>query len=499
MNAVSQGDDAAAKSDFLGALQHYTRGLAELPRAPTYYIKRSTAYIRLNASDGGPNAQAALRDAEIAVTLGRERAKRDFILAAQMRRAIALWHLERYGDAGFVLELLDEKVGDKGKQGSDGVGNPDAADRVKDVMSGSKPSGPAKSLPQELSIWLMKIKTKLGQLEESDERRKVNVEEFPVGVKVPSEKDLKKQLEALKAGKIKGDDKSSAAPDTLTVADKKETGGASAGASNEVRPPAAATSQGPESIRHEWYQSNDSVVVTLYAKGVAKESVNAELKSDLVCILPSKPIYFNRFTILTMTQISVQFPLPSGSLYTFSLDPLFASIDESTSKTNTFGTKIELILRKKAPGQKWSSLESSSSTIKPSAVTSTVTAPTPASGPSYPTSSRHGAKDWDKVASTLTFKNPKKSNSHEKGKGKTTEKANGEADESADESDNEGSVDSDYGGDPVDGFFKKLYADADDDTRRAMMKSFVESNGTSLSTNWSEVGKGKVKPYESKD
>lgn len=41
-------------------------------------------------------------------------------------------------------------------------------------------------------------------------------------------------------------------------------------------------------------------------------------------------------------------------------------------------------------------------------------------------------------------------------------------------------------------FFKKLYADADDDTRRAMVKSFQESNGTSLSTNWAEVGKKKV-------
>ncbi|OJJ08064.1 hypothetical protein ASPVEDRAFT_143152 [Aspergillus versicolor CBS 583.65] len=478
MNAASQGDDAAAKSDFLGALQHYTRALAELPRAPTYYIKRSTAYIRLKPSDGGPNAQAALRDAEIAVILGRERAKRDFILAAQMRRAIALWHLERYGDAGFVLELLDEKVGDKGKQGSDGIGNPGAAGRVKDVMSGSKSSGPAKSLPQELSIWLMKIKAKLGQLEESDERRKVSVEEFPVGVKVPSEKDLKKQLEALKAGKIGGGDESSVAPDTAAVADKKETGDASVGASNEVKPPAAATSQAIGSIRHEWYQSNDSIVVTLYAKGVAKESVDAELKSD---------------------SVSVQFPLPSGSEYTFSLDPLFASIDESTSKINTFGTKVELVLRKKAPGQKWSSLESSPSTIKPSTVPSTDAAPKLAAGPSYPTSSRHGAKDWDKVASTLTTKKPKKPHSHENGKGKPTEKANGEADELADESDNEGSVDSEYGGDAVDGFFKKLYADADDDTRRAMMKSFVESNGTSLSTNWSEVGKGKVEPYQSKD
>ena len=47
-------------------------------------------------------------------------------------------------------------------------------------------------------------------------------------------------------------------------------------------------------------------------------------------------------------------------------------------------------------------------------------------------------------------------------------------------------------GDPVNGFFKKLYKDADPDTRRAMMKSYQESNGTALSTNWAEVGKGKV-------
>lgn len=44
----------------------------------------------------------------------------------------------------------------------------------------------------------------------------------------------------------------------------------------------------------------------------------------------------------------------------------------------------------------------------------------------------------------------------------------------------------------IDAFFQKLYADADDDTKRAMMKSYQESGGTSLSTNWSEVGKGKM-------
>lgn len=42
------------------------------------------------------------------------------------------------------------------------------------------------------------------------------------------------------------------------------------------------------------------------------------------------------------------------------------------------------------------------------------------------------------------------------------------------------------------GFFEKIYRDADPDAQRAMMKSFIESNGTTLSTNWAEVSKGKV-------
>src|SRR5947209_6489111 len=44
----------------------------------------------------------------------------------------------------------------------------------------------------------------------------------------------------------------------------------------------------------------------------------------------------------------------------------------------------------------------------------------------------------------------------------------------------------------VNDFFKQVFADADDDTKRAMIKSFQESGGTTLSTNWEEVKQGKV-------
>jgi suppressor of G2 allele of SKP1 len=53
--------------------------------------------------------------------------------------------------------------------------------------------------------------------------------------------------------------------------------------------------------------------------------------------------------------------------------------------------------------------------------------------------------------------------------------------------------DPNVGGDTaVNGFFQQIFADADDDTKKAMMKSYQESGGTTLSTNWDEVKKGKV-------
>lgn len=161
-------------------------------------------------------------------------------------------------------------------------------------------------------------------------------------------------------------------------------------------------------------------------------------------------------------------------------------------------TKVEIVLRKQTPGQKWSALEASSTTANLTDRSTVVndeaasTSSSKPSGPAYPTSSRHGVKDWDKLASDLTKKKRKdKAKSATKDKGDGGEKD--AAEDAGAESDGVESIDSDYGtGDPVDAFFKKLYANADPDTRRAMVKSYYESEGTALSTNWEEVGKGRV-------
>lgn len=139
--------------------------------------------------------------------------------------------------------------------------------------------------------------------------------------------------------------------------------------------------------------------------------------------------------------------------------------------------KVELRIGKASPG-KWDTPKCHYSntpgtalpptTTKPAAASAPATKPPPpaaatlspsARPPAYPTSSRSGPKNWDNIA-----------DEDEEEEGKS---------------------------DP-DAFFKQLYAGATEEQKRAMMKSFTESNGTTLSTDWGDVGGRKVetKPPE---
>jgi len=111
------------------------------------------------------------------------------------------------------------------------------------------------------------------------------------------------------------------------------------------------------------------------------------------------------------------------------------------------GSKIELRLKKGVSGQRWEQLEDIAS---------------------EPVIQHNRTKNWDQIGK--------------------------EADEEAKKDVEEG------GGEAaLQQMFKSIYSNASEETKRAMMKSFQESNGTVLSTNWNEVGKEKVemKPPDS--
>lgn len=212
-------------------------------------------------------------------------------------------------------------------------------------------------------------------------------------------------------------------------------------------------------------------------------------------------------------QVTISFPLATGSQYDFSLEPLFAAVDARSSSFHILGTKVEVMLKKLQPGQKWSSLEGTSPVVFTTSADDVVSPVTDAykhaihdpptmkaraqlkSVPSYPTSSRTGPKNWDKIVSSYSKPQKRKSNenSAHSSDDEDESKNNGARSKTKDDKDDAYvDFDEDGDGDDVNKFFKQLYKNATPETRRAMVKSFQESGGTALSTNWEEVSKAKV-------
>ncbi|KAL5117370.1 Cochaperone protein [Pleosporales sp. CAS-2024a] len=382
MDHAKKGDAALSASQYAEAAEHYTAAIGVNPGAVKYYIGRSTAYQRAQKYPD------ALADAEVAVVLAHKRATRELIKDAQFRRAIALFFLERYADAEFVLDIV-RKLDDKEKM---------------------------------LPIWTMKVAAKLKDLPEDDERRNVTAQNVP-DVKIPNAAAATAKPARSKASEVDKTDAPAAAPQPV------------------VPTPA-------NKIKHDWYQSNDSVTVNILAKGAPKDATVVEFDKDT---------------------LTVSFPITgsSSSDYHFSADPLYASIDPSQSKFRVTPNKVEITLKKAAPGAKWHALEGLDRQVvdasvgdkKPTIPSHVLTSrPMQESAPAYPTSSKTGAKNWDKLAT-----------------------------EDLDDKD-------DVEGDETSHFFKQLYKGASAEQQRAMMKSYQESGGTVLSTDWNDVGSKKVVP-----
>ncbi|RUO95611.1 SGS domain-containing protein, partial [Jimgerdemannia flammicorona] len=152
--------------------------------------------------------------------------------------------------------------------------------------------------------------------------------------------------------------------------------------------------------------------------------------------------------------LSVTIKMPTGSDYSLELDPLAHEIIPAESRFEVLSTKIEIRLKKERIGVKWGTLEGEDQLVGSMSEAQ-------GNSPVYPSSSKHGVKNWDKLSREVEEEKPE------------GEKA-------------------------LNALFQQIYKDSDENTRRAMMKSFIESNGTTLSTNWEEVSKGTVetKPPE---
>lgn len=187
-------------------------------------------------------------------------------------------------------------------------------------------------------------------------------------------------------------------------------------------------------FKTDWYQSASTVTISLFIRNLPKSKADVSVN-----IVDSK--------------LSVSYPvLSSGSEFQYSIT-LNQSVDPNSFTVNVFSKKIEITLNKLVKAQ-WKSLEKSREENVSENHSFLEIPSTPSL--SYPSSSKK-AIDWSKL--------------------------------DIDDADEEESKT-----ESADAFFQQIYKGADDDTRRAMMKSFIESNGTSLNTNWEEVSKGKVQP-----
>ncbi|XP_076401559.1 protein SGT1 homolog [Peromyscus maniculatus bairdii] len=190
----------------------------------------------------------------------------------------------------------------------------------------------------------------------------------------------------------------------------------------------SASQRTQSKIKYDWYQTESQVIITLMIKNIQKNDVNVEFSEK---------------------ELSAVVKLPSGEDYNLKLRLLHPVVPEQ-STFKVLSTKIEIKM-KKPEAVRWEKLEGQGDETTPKQFIADVKN-------LYPSSS-HYTRNWDKLVGEIKEE-------------EKNEKLEGDA--------------------ALNKLFQQIYSDGSDEVKRAMNKSFMESGGTVLSTNWSDVGKRKV-------
>lgn len=187
------------------------------------------------------------------------------------------------------------------------------------------------------------------------------------------------------------------------------------------------------SVRYDWFQTDAHIVITVLLRNLRPTNVQVQI-----------------------TEKKVLFSAQLHEVQDYKLDLNLAhSVISSESSWKQYPSKVEIKL-KKADGFRWATLEDLTQNSAPSESS----ARSKDLGHNYPSSCAY-KRDWDKIATDIA-------------KSEEEEEKNAQ------------------GEDAVNKLFQKIYNEGSEDVRRAMNKSFMESGGTVLSTNWKEVSKETV-------
>lgn len=469
-----KGIEALKARDYGLARFHLDRAL-ESSQSPTWLLARSQANQQLQ------RYPEALRDAELAYHTAAERGSgnsRKQMIDAQYRRAVVLLKTGRYADADCCAKWSQLLCEGRPAREDDGVerqvdeegyytvtldqAKADTAGQPRPGNPGDGPFAQAMSTSTVATqdwnrayVWRCQALGKMETLPRDDPGRKVGVTKLP-------QRPISDQKKPENSKKSAG-----AAAQAPAVSAEKE---------RDEAPPKPMPEPGsvPDDklkARADFYQTNQTVTISFFAKGVDKEAL--------------KPTFHDKYVVLTPLPREAAPYVKPGDRESYSTLHLGGQIVPASSRCTVTPRKVELVLQKAEQGVKWATWgtevigqpaegaegQTSTAAESPSPANSgtnprreETSAPSPSNpptsspstqaGPAYPTSSKAGPKNWDKVVGS----------------------------EAADDEDDK----------DVNFFFKQLYKNATPEQQRAMMKSFTESNGTALSTDWKDVSNRKV-------